>query len=155
MVFWPIIEKNTMIIEFQGEFRFLSNFWPAWIEFDGMMFPTVEHAYQAAKTTNMSERKRIQDCRRPGQAKRLGSQVTLRPDWEDIKLMVMTVLVAKKFQDPQLKALLLATDTQELQEDNMWRDTFWGICPPGSGQGKNMLGKILMSVREDLRNVAT
>lgn len=144
-----------MITEFQGEFRFLSNFWPCEIEFEGMVFPTVEHAYQAAKTTNKSERKRIQSCRQPGQAKRLGKQFTLRPDWESIKITVMVILVAKKFQDPQLKALLLATGTQQIQEGNMWRDTFWGICPPGSGNGKNMLGKILMSVREDLRNVAT
>lgn len=140
-----------MIIEFQGDFQFLSNFWPSEIEFDGMIFQTVEHAYQAAKTTITSERKRIQSCRQPRQAKRLGRQVTLRPDWESIKITVMVILVAKKFQDPQLKALLLATGTQKIEEGNTWGDTFWGICPPGSGNGKNMLGKILMSVREDLR----
>jgi ribA/ribD-fused uncharacterized protein len=140
-----------MITEFQGEFRFLSNFWPCEVEFDGMLFQSVEHAYQAAKTIKMSERKRIQSCRQPGQAKRLGKTITLRSDWNEIKVTVMATLVTKKFQDPQLRALLLATGTEEIQEGNTWNDTFWGICPPGSNNGKNILGKILMAVREDLQ----
>lgn len=142
-----------MIKEFQGEFRFLSNFWPVEVELDGMIFQSVEHAYQAAKTTKLIERKRIQSCRKPGQAKRLGKELTLRPDWDKVKVTAMAVLLAKKFQNPELKALLLATGTQEIQEGNQWGDTFWGISPVGSGIGRNILGQLLMQIRSDLQNV--
>ena len=48
------------ITEFQNEYRFLSNFWPAVVKYDGMVFQTVEAAYVAAKTTDMNLRKQIQ-----------------------------------------------------------------------------------------------
>ena len=76
------------INEFQGEFRWLSNFWPAQVVLDGVVFPSVENAYQAAKTF-IENRKDFIDCT-PGQAKRLGKKVKIRPDWESIKIKALS-----------------------------------------------------------------
>ena len=139
-----------MISEFHGKYRFLSNFWYASVVLDGVMYPTVEHAFQAAKTLDLAERKRVHACTSPSDAKRAGRTVTLRDDWEDVKVGVMHNLVWQKFQRPDLKNLLVDTGDQHLEEGNHWNDRFWGVCPPGSGQGQNQLGIILMDVRRAL-----
>jgi ribA/ribD-fused uncharacterized protein len=138
-----------MIDKFDGEFSFLSNFYPAEVEFEGWIYPTVEHAYQAAKTTNRFERERIRYLDTPGQAKRAGRHLMLRTDWEAIKIDLMANLVRKKFQHDHLKKRLLETGGEELVEGNTWGDVFWGVC---RGVGKNMLGKILMQIRAELNN---
>lgn len=110
-----------------------------------MWFGTVEHAYQAAKTTIMSERQRIKQAPNPGTAKRWGQNVTKRSDWEIVKVHIMESLVEQKFRlHPALRIKLLKTSEDELIEGNTWGDTFWGVC---NGQGQNHLGKILMLVR--------
>ena len=137
------------INSFQGEYRWLSNFWPAQIKWEGHIYPTVEHAYQAAKTVDASEQEAIRKCSTPGKAKRCGRNLTIRPDWEECKLLVMRSLVLLKFRDnPDLKVKLLSTGEAELVEGNPWGDTFWGVC---NGVGENHLGRILMEVREQLR----
>jgi len=133
---------------FKGEHRWLSNFWPALVKLDGFLYPTVEHAYVAAKTTDPMIRKVIQTTDKPGEVKRLGRQFDLREDWHDIKLQVMEDLLWQKFQDPVLKEQLLATGDEEIVEINTWNDTFWGQC---KGKGQNHLGKLLMKIREALR----
>lgn len=134
------------IVEFRGEYRFLSNFYPAEVELDGKEYPSVEHAFQAAKTLNPLSRARIHVCETAGGAKRLGKTVPLREDWEEVKIDVMTNLVTQKFsRHPELKEKLLATGDRELVEGNWWGDTFWGVC---RGTGENHLGKILMQVRD-------
>jgi len=141
-----------MISEFQGKYRFLSNFYCASATLDGVVYPTVEHAFQAAKTLDPAEREKVRACKSPSDAKRIGRTVTLRNDWEDVKVGAMYDLVWQKFQHPDLKKLLLDTGTQHLEEGNHWNDHFWGVCPPGSGQGENNLGIILMDVRKALVN---
>lgn len=85
----------------------------------------------------------------PSEAKRLGRRVRLRSDWEQVKYDVMLDVVRAKFnQHPDLAQKLLATGDEELVEGNDWGDTYWGVC---NGRGKNMLGKILMRVRAELR----
>ena len=83
------------IFEFQGEHRWLSNFWPAWVILDGVLFPSIEHAYQAAKT-HPSQRDPFLRCT-AGQAKRLGRTVEMRADWEQVKVLTMRSLVEQKF----------------------------------------------------------
>jgi ribA/ribD-fused uncharacterized protein len=139
-----------MIDKFTGEYRFLSNFYPATVEMDGEIYPTVEHAYQAAKTTDNDIRAQIRSKPTPGGAKKLGGNrklVTLRPDWEYVKVSTMENLVRQKFQNQDLEAMLVATGDQELVEGNSWNDTFWGVC---RGVGDNNLGKILMKIRSEL-----
>ena len=133
---------------FDGEFDFLSNFYESTIYHDGIKYPTVEHAFQAAKTMDLNERIKIANMNTPGKAKRAGRKVALRPDWEQVKFEVMKELVTIKFLNPDLKAKLLATKNAELIEGNTWNDTCWGVC---KGIGQNNLGKILMEVRENLK----
>lgn len=137
------------IEEFDGEYRWLSNFWPSKINVEGWIFPTVEHGYQAAKSMNPEDWKDIQECVSPGAAKRLGKTLKLRKDWDEIKLDIMLEMVRAKFsQNPDLKEKLLATGDAELIEGNQWGDRFWGVC---YGTGENHLGKILMQVRGELK----
>ena len=137
-----------MIDSFQGEYRFLSNFWPANIEFDGTQYASVENAYQASKIVDKSQRKIFRLCS-PGIAKNLGKSINLRPDWDRVKLMFMKDFIKQKFtKHLNLQGMLLKTGDEELVEGNMWGDTFWGVF---RGQGQNHLGKILMKVRAEIR----
>ena len=136
-----------MIDCFDGEFAFLSNFYPSPIFAGNIWFPTVEHYFQAAKPTNMEEYKAIAAADTPGQAKRLGRKVTLRPDWEEVKDEVMLDALRKKFSIPELREKLLATGEEYLIEGNTWGDKYWGVC---DGIGLNHLGKLLMRVREEI-----
>lgn len=140
------------ILEFQGKHRYLSNFWPCVIRMDNEPYGSVEHAYQAAKTLDRVARLEFQKSNvKPGDAKRLGRLLIVRPDWEEVKLDVMYHLVTKKFRYPILRDLLLQTGEVKLVEGNNWGDVFWGVS---RGRGENHLGKILMRVREEIKNEA-
>ena len=140
----------THITSFQGEYRWLSNFHRCRIIFEGREYPSSEHAYVAAKTTEESRRRYISYLSTPGAAKRYGRKFTLRPDWDDIKLDVMYQIVKAKFTaHKDLAIKLVGTGDVELVEGNTWGDVFWGKC---RGHGKNHLGKILMQVREELKD---
>lgn len=139
--------KKATIDKFSGDFGFLSNFYPSVIYVDGLKYASVEHAYQAAKSSDPSTRELIRGAKTSAIAKKLGKSVQLRPDWESTKIELMRVLVRKKFDNPFLKPLLLATGDAELIEGNTWNDTTWGVC---RGVGQNWLGKILMQVRDEL-----
>lgn len=143
-----------MINVFEGEFAFLSNFYPSPIKKDGIEYPTVEHFFQAMKTTNLEERKAIARARTPGVAKRMGRQVHLRPEWEDIKVDVMRQGLNLKFSDLNLRMHLLNTGSAPLIEGNVWHDNTWGDCTCSRCtdiQGHNILGKLLMDLRERVR----
>lgn len=142
------------ISEFQGEHRFLSNFWSVSVRYEGLTYPTVEHAYQAAKTFDKKTRIQVRNCSTPGNAKRAGKLAILRSDWEDIKVEIMLELLRIKFSDVMLKQKLLDTGIVDLEEGNRWGDTFWGICPPNSNNGQNNLGKLLMQVRDEIMGVS-
>ena len=88
-----------MISNFDGHWAFLSNFYWNEIEFEGIIYPTNEHFFQAMKTLDIDERRAIANCRTPGQAKRMGRRVALRPDWEDVKESVMLEGLYLKFAD--------------------------------------------------------
>ncbi|MGW8177793.1 MAG: NADAR family protein [bacterium] len=137
------------ISSFDGEYQFLSNFFPVTVFLDGECYPSVEHAYQAAKTTNPYERQFIKDMKTPGRAKRAGRHLMLREDWELIKISVMHDLLRQKFSHETLRKRLLATGDEKLEEGNTWKDYFWGVC---NGIGQNQLGVLLMRVREEIRH---
>jgi ribA/ribD-fused uncharacterized protein len=148
-------EVRGRIDDFRGAYYFLSNFAPAQVTLDGMQFPTVEHAYQAAKTVEPQERERILGASTPDLARKMGRKLSQRPDWPEVKVKVMQDLVAQKFDNrPDLAKLLLATGESELVEENTWHDNFWGDCQCSrcaEVAGQNWLGRILMEVRERLR----
>ena len=148
------------IDSFTGEYRFLSNFWT------GNPFPygtirdangdespliwlTAEHLFQAMKSTSPAARFTIHRCSTPAAAKRRGRQLQVRSDWETFRIDAMKATLYAKFRDQEMRAKLLATGDTTLIEGNTWGDTFWGQCPVGNGE--NMLGQLLMSLREELR----
>jgi len=139
------------ILHFQNEYRFLSNFWPCahGIEANGIIYYSTENAYQASKSPIPDIHKKFKKLT-PAMAKSLGSKIELREDWDDIKLDVMYDLNKKKFKDINLKKMLLATGDRLLVEGNNWGDRFWGQDPIGNG--RNYLGKILMRIRDELRD---
>ncbi len=145
--------EQPCIDRFAGEHAFLSNFFPAPFVLDGIVYPTVEHAFQAAKCCDAAQAERIRRAPSPGAAKRLGRRAQLRPDWEPVKLDVMHRCLRAKFaQHPDLAARLLATGSARLVEGNTWGDTFWGRT---GSRGRNHLGRLLMLVRAELRGAAS
>lgn len=133
------------ITQFSNEYRFLSNFALCNVQLDGMVFPTVEHAYQAAKTENMEVRSSVQQLLTPGQAKRAGAGLKWRKGWADMRVQVMADLLVQKFTlDPFYRRLLDETGDARIVEGNNWNDTFWGVC---EGKGQNLLGELLMKIR--------
>jgi len=138
-----------MIDWFRGKYSFLSNFYKAPVVFDDVLYPSVENAYQAAKTLDINVREYFVNCTAVD-AKR--SKVILRPDWDLVKVSIMYGLVYQKFfRHIDLRNQLLSTGNIELIEGNYWGDTFWGIC---RGKGDNYLGRILMQVRSEMMKLA-
>ena len=147
------------ISTFRDEFSFLSNFHACAIDFDGEVYPSVEHAFQAAKTLDRSKREWIAAANSAGEAKRRGRQVPLRPEWECIKHELMYSLLRDKFCCPVLGKLLMDTGDAELIEGNWWCDTEWGVCGEGyqcskrihlQPTGENLLGQMLMAIRKEI-----
>jgi len=143
---------GLLIDSFQGEYRWLSNFWPAVVEWGGRKYPTVEHAYQVAKFDKRPDiQDRIRSMRGPGQAKREAKcwRRYVRKDWSAVRVVIMKELLQQKFAIPTLREKLLQTGQVTLIEGNTWGDTFWGVC---HGIGYNTLGKLLMEIRTTLQN---
>jgi ribA/ribD-fused uncharacterized protein len=136
------------VLSFQGPHRFLSNFWPAPVRYGGILFPTTEHAYQAAKSDDVNEAIRVSLLKTPGDAKRVGRTLVVRENWEQIKRPIMLDVLRLKFNLPDLRRKLLATGDVLLVEGNTWGDRYWGVC---NGVGENWLGRLLMQVREECR----
>lgn len=137
----------TEIRTFRGKYYFLSNFYPCRIVWEGLEYPSSEHAFQAAKTLWPAMREKISTASSPAIAKSYGRRCRLRPDWEEVKLDVMNEILTIKFSNPTLAAKLKATGDATLIEGNTWGDQFWGVC---KGHGQNHLGQILMRIRESL-----
>lgn len=148
------------IYDFRGEYAWLSNFYPSHIVYGVYAFPTVEHAFQYTKQATDNGRAAVMwipsgptfhDRRMttPGEAKRAARRHPMRADWETIKIGVMHDLLRLKFCDPGLRSMLLATGDADLVEGNTWNDNFWGVC---NGWGENHLGRLLVLVRNEIRN---
>ena len=143
------------IKQFVGEYDWLSNFYNCKMMFDGKCYKTSEAAFQAQKCTD-AEQKEAFTFLTAGESKRFGKKVALRSDWEQVKVQIMyDVLMAKFYQNPDLRLKLIATGDAILIEGNHWRDKFWGICPVDGTvgvDGLNMLGKLLMKVRTEFKS---
>ena len=138
------------IDRFISAYRFLSNFYPCDIRWRGHQFTTTEHAYQWAKMRTDEGRDAVRFASSPGEAKRQSRRYPTLLNYEHNKMAVMEELLRLKFQDASLRRKLLATGDAELIEGNTWGDTYWGVC---NGAGENHLGRMLMQIREDIRNV--
>ena len=140
-----------MIKSFTNKYQFLSNFYNGddlVIFYDGIWYSTVEHAYQAAKTTNQKLRKQISELITPQAAKKIGRALKKRKNWDNIKIGIMRTLLLEKFiGNDSLRKKLISTKFHTLVEGNTWKDAFWGVTKNG---GRNELGKSLMWVRDKL-----
>lgn len=141
---WQPTVNEHGIYGFFGEYRWLSNFHVSPCEFDGIVYPSSEHAYQAAKTMDLEVRELFLQLKTPGQAKKFGAALELPENWDQIKVGVMGQVLLSKFMDLELREKLLATEHLELEETNYWGDRFWGVC---DGEGENNLGILLKRVR--------
>ncbi|MBP3491323.1 NADAR family protein [bacterium] len=113
----------------------------------------MESAFQAMKEADPAARANYSHLY-PSEAKKKGKTCNLRHDWEEVKVDIMYDILKVKFSDEDLKARLLLTGDKELIEGNRWHDNFWGncICKKCEAiEGKNMLGKLLMKLRRELR----
>ncbi len=140
---------------FEGENRVFSNFYrvPGGVVLDGERYPTVENAYQAAKTPPENFRAEFTLCS-PAAAKEMGNRRPLRKDWSDVKLPTMWNLLLQKFA-PGTEELHRLQETEvgsHLIEVNDWNDDFWGAVlekgDPTRAVGKNYLGQMLVLIRE-------
>jgi len=130
-----------------------SNFSRHAFELDGKQWPTSEHYFQAQKFAGTEFEDRVRLAEKPGIAARIGRDrnLPLRKDWESVKDGIMKKAVMKKFQTHEsIRELLLSTGDEEIIEDSAV-DYYWGCGADGSG--KNMLGKVLVDVRTELRNL--
>jgi len=149
---WYAVHKDGLIAGFFGPFRFLSNFYilKNGVGFEGLYYPSVEHAYQAAKWPQ-PDRAQFVDIS-AGKSKKLGK---LAPNfdgrkWNKKKYDIMFELVLQKFRNnPIQREMLFMTSGFTLEERNSWGDMDWGTDE--QGKGENNLGKILMNVRERLK----
>lgn len=142
--------QNNAVMSFRGKYNFLSNFYNSPFYVYDILFPTVEHYFQAMKSADMSGLRKIAEMETPAMTKKAGKVVKLRKDWEQIKDQVMTYGIFKKFEIPELRQKLLETGDVQLIEGNNWGDTYWGMCLK-TKQGKNKLGEILMQERQRIR----
>ena len=132
-----------------------SNFYNCKVTYDGFTYANSESAFQAQKTLSVDERRKFLNVS-PKDSKRLGRNVKLREDWEEVKYDVMVGVVYAKFsQHDDLKEILLSTGDEELIENTTgWHDNIWGNCDCARCKNKigtNLLGKALMEVREKLK----
>jgi ribA/ribD-fused uncharacterized protein len=141
----PDIQFNSKT----SNYAWLSNFAPSQVCLDGVDYPTVEHAYQAAKTLDKQKRAWIQVQRLASHAKSAGRGLTVRPGWEKIKPEVMRLLLEQKFRPGSpLADQLVATGTRRLVHYCPWGDRLWGVDRDGRGQ--NLLGELIMLIRVSL-----
>lgn len=139
---------------FRGDLAFLSNYHPEpfYVPRLGAIAGSGEHAFNALKTLDPAERAHVLAAPTPGESKRRGRRVTLRPDWDTGArvLAMQTVLRAKFAPHTPSAQKLVATGDLRLVETNHWHDQFWGdcTCPRHADlPGTNMLGELLMALR--------
>lgn len=138
------------ILGFFEEWRFLSNFYMHPIEYEGIKYPSSEHAYQAAKFSDEERKLYIASLPTPNATKREGRKPGIRSDWDEVKYNIMSDILIQKFSHPKMAKLLLSTGDAYLEETNSWGDVYWGVC---NGVGENNLGKILMFLRQQLLEI--
>jgi len=138
-----------------NEYGCFSNFAAYPIEMDGKVWPTSEHYFQAQKFAGTDHEEAVRIAKSPMIAARMGRDRSrpLRADWDNAKDDIMRQAVRAKFsQHPEIRKSLLATGAASIVEHTA-NDSYWG--DGGDGTGKNMLGRILVQVRDELRLAAT
>ena len=150
MGFAPTTKGNNMseINNFSGEYEFLNNGYLCPVVYEDEVYPSLEHAYQAAKTDDLDLRENIKSCLTVTDARSNGKNVILASDWQTKKLEIMETLIRNKFNDNfDLKLKLVLTQNADLVQGNC-RDTFWGQNKYNVGE--NHVGRLLEKIREEI-----
>lgn len=142
-----VLDNAVIGFSRKTDHEYLSNFYASSVAYEGMLYPTVEHAYQASKSLDPATRHLIKRAKDPNIAKRMGQGVLVRPDWRGARVDVMRLLIREKFKNPFVRWKLKETVGKKLVNENRWNDRFWGTV---HGIGENWLGKILEEVREEI-----
>ncbi len=153
------VEDMKIINKFADENHFLSNFAFCKIKYEGIEYPSTEHAYQAAKSLDFDVRLKISKLDSPGKSKQAGQKIQIREDWDSVKNQIMYDICKIKFSQRYFKMRLLATDDAYLEEGNHWHDNFWGVCYCGNcpihkrqpKDNQNHLGIVLMRIRSEFQ----
>jgi len=137
---------------FKDDYEKFSNFYPVVIYFEDRNYPSVEHAFVAAKSKDEMFRKMISEIpvNQAGKAKYKGRRIKLRPNWDLMKYSIMKRFLMQKFSYQQFKELLLSTGNNYIEEGNYWHDNYWGNCyckKCKNIKGENKLGKLIMEIR--------
>lgn len=133
-------------MKFRDEYAFLSNMYYTKIPYEGLIYPSVENAYQASKCINEKDKISFQTYT-PVEAKRAGKKVQMKEDFNDNRIKIMQELIDIKFINNTNLAQRLTSITEPIIEENTWNDTFWGIC---NGIGENNLGKCLENTKQKI-----
>ena len=154
-----------MITQFKGQYEFLDPAYYCLAEYDGELYNSAEAAFLAAQFDSAYFRSMFRNPVLPmWRARQLAKKLKQRHDWTPaLSLKVMRQITLDKFRrSPNLRSLLLATRDELIVAENNWHEQFWGCCTcntqPGkygrrfscSVPGRNHLGEILMSVRDQL-----
>jgi GTP cyclohydrolase II len=130
---------------FFGQWAFLNSYYPVVVPLDGELYPSVGHAYQAAKNSDPDHRSKIRNTFDYSKVLALGRSGPHREDWNDVRLNIMKSLANAKFTQPWFRQQLLDTYPKRLVDDNDDDDEFWGESSCG---GLNHMGRVLMHIRE-------
>ena len=144
----------SVINSFRGKYGFLSNFSQTQFEYDGLTYFNSESAFHAQKCSNPLDRVKYTLIKNPIRAKQLGRREVLPDNWEEISYDIMYSILKVKFSNPTLKEKLLSTGDAYLEEGNTWHDNRWGNCSCDKCKdikGLNYLGRILMRIREEIK----
>lgn len=139
----------------QDEYGGFSNFSRHSVHLDGVDWPTTEHYFQAKKFEGTTHETEIRNASSASESAKMGRdrKRPLRADWEQVKDDVMRTAVRAKFtQHESLQKILLSTGDAILVEHTV-NDFYWG--DGGDGSGKNMLGRILMEIRDELARISS
>lgn len=143
------IHNDKEIKGFFGDYRFLSNFFDAPVWFEGLLYPSTEHAFQAAKVESVFRDKflAITASKSKTEWKKYPRVDKSGPEWDARKFDVMRLVLFEKFiRNKEVREKLLATGDRYLEETNHWGDTIWGVDITKGGT--NELGKMLMKIRQ-------
>lgn len=140
--------QQATIRSFRGPYFLLSNFYPCNVEIDGKIYPTTEHYYQSMKSEKPDVQDAIASAPDAKTAKKLGRNIIIRSDWEQVKDEVMLKALRAKFTIPELAEKLRETGNAYIEESNEFGDLYWGV-DSSTGKGQNKLGKMLMMIRDE------
>lgn len=141
-----------MITSFKNEYRWLSNFYPCVVNYNGLTFQSVENAYQSAKSEDLDWKLYCSkaSAKESGTVKIKSQSVELVQNWKLFNIEVMMTLLVLKFSQEEFKTKLLNTGMLKIIEGNDWGDNFWGVDTK-SMKGRNILGSLIMTIRQYLK----